>query len=1070
MNSSRFIAILTCFFVLACSTNPLGPVKRSSQSLLLIHSENPDPTWKSIIDRWESSARESGLQVTTTDAFSALSEEKIKHYSTVVLLNIKEEELAPHHHSGIQRYVEAGGGLCIVDSTSTTPHLWDWYREALQAPLLEGDKAAEYRLVQDKMAVVNLSVGSQYLENPPQDIFTYLVGDNTYNYSHAVSFPAPDEDRFTRVILDDDIYEPMEMVILPKSLKVLFLERRGRMKLYDPAAKSTKVVAEFDVCITGNYEDGLHGVALDPKYGEENHWIYVYYSPGSDCTNPNQTLSRFEFRNDSLIWASEVELLHVEVQRETCCHSGGSVEFGPDGLLYLSTGDNTSSKESDGYTPIDEQPGRAPFDAQKSSGNTHDLRGKILRIKPTSEGGYTIPDGNLFPKDGSKGRPEIYTMGCRNPFRIHIDAKTNWLYWGDVGPDVGRDGRYGPQSYDEWNLAKKAGNFGWPYFVGNNFAYPDRDFATDAVGALFDPEKPINESPNNTGARELPPATPAWMWYPYGVSDTFPLLGQGSRSAMAGPVYYEDQSMSTSQVKFPEYYNGKFFIYEWARSWIMVCHLDEDGALTKMEPFMPSTRFSKPIDIEFGPDGALYILEYGNQYFANNPDAKLSRIEYAEGNRVPVAEFVLDKPYGSSPHTITLDGKNSYDYDKEDSLQYTWSLDGDEVESGIHASLTIAEKGSHKITLQVTDPAGATASTSKVVKVGNAPPSLAINLSQNRSFYFPGSQSFDYTINISDPEDEAQGGIDPKRSFVSMTYLNDESLLYDLLEGKAALPQTPAKHLEGYYLIKGSDCFTCHAEDKTNIGPSYQEVAKRYTASPDVITHLASKIIEGGNGVWGEKIMSAHPQLALEDAETMVKYILSLKTAGSLPLEGRVALVQHDNQSGGYLFSASYEDLGSDQVENLTSREVLFLRSPRLTAEYMEVQHGDKSKFGPNREFTSASFRNNGWLKIPKADLSHISKLRVHLRNRISGNLQLVKGTPDGPLVSEKFVAANDDRQWTDWKDISLTIETTESSVEDLYVLFDTDPFFFLNDEGAQVFLTTVDIDYVHFSSSAQNL
>ena len=1068
MNSGRCIAILSCLLVLACSTNPLGPVKRSSQSLLLIHSVNPDPAWKTIIASWEKEARESGLQVTTTDAFSELSEEKIKHYSTVALLNIQEEELAPHHHSGIQRYVEAGGGLCIVDSTSTTPHLWDWYREALTAPLMEGEKAKDFGLIQDRLAVVNLSRDNQYLENPPQDMFSYLLGDNTYNYSKAESYPAPDEDRFTRVVLDDDIYEPMEMVILPKSLKVLFLERRGKMKLYDPAVKSTTVVAEFDVCINGNYEDGLHGVALDPEYGEENHWIYIYYSPGSDCTNPNQTLSRFEFRNDSLIWSSEVEMLHVKVQRETCCHSGGSVEFGPDGLLYLSTGDNTSSKESDGYTPIDEQPGRAPFDAQKSSGNTHDLRGKILRIQPTADGGYTIPDGNLFPKDGSGGRPEIYTMGCRNPFRIHIDAKTNWLYWGDVGPDVGRDGRYGPQSYDEWNQAKKAGNYGWPYFVGNNFAYPDRNFATDEVGALFDPEKPINESPNNTGARILPPATPAWMWYPYGVSDTFPLLGQGSRSAMAGPVYYADQYMSTSQVKFPQYYNGKFFIYEWARSWIMVCHLDDEGALTKMEPFMPSTRFSKPIDIEFGPDGALYVLEYGNQYFANNPDAKLSRIEYAEGNRVPVAEFVLDKPFGASPHTVALDGQGSYDYDKEDALEYSWSLDGVEVESGAQVSLTIHEEGTHEITLSVKDLAGATASTSKVVKVGNAPPEVAIDLNQNRTFYFPETRSLDYTIQVSDPEDETQGGIDPKRSFVSMTYLSDESLLYDLLEGKAGLPETPAKHLEGYYLIKGGDCFTCHAEDKTNIGPSYQEVAERYTASPEVIADLASKIIEGGNGAWGEKIMSAHPQLSIDDAEMMVKYILSLKTAGSLPLEGSVELEEHGRTQGGYLFSASYEDLGSGEIENLSSRKVLFLRSPRITAEYLKVLGGDKSKFGPNREFTAASFRHDGGLVIPEADLFQIKALKVHLRHRKSGNLQLRKGSIDGEILSEKQIVVKQDGQWTDWKEEILPIDNLDGQ-SDLVITLDADPLFFINEEGVKIFQTTTSIDHVEFIGSTSH-
>ncbi len=125
----------------------------------------------------------------------------------------------------------------------------------------------------------------------------------------------------------------------------------------------------------------------------------------------------------------------MPVQREECCHVGGGMVFDKDKNLLLSTGDNTYSKSSDGFTPIDERPGAAPRDAQKSSGNTNDLRGKILRIHPEADGTYTIPEGNLFPKGTPNTRPEIYTMGNRNPWRLTIDSRTNWLYWGEVGPD-----------------------------------------------------------------------------------------------------------------------------------------------------------------------------------------------------------------------------------------------------------------------------------------------------------------------------------------------------------------------------------------------------------------------------------------------------------------------------------------------------------------------------------------------------------------------------------------------------------------------------------------------------------
>src|SRR5690606_6122145 len=183
--------------------------------------------------------------------------------------------------------------------------------------------------------------------------------------------------------------------------------------------------------------------------------------------------------------------------------------------LYLSTGDNTNPHGSNGYSPSDERPGREAWDAQKSSANTNDLRGKIIRIKPQPDGSYTIPEGNLFPKGTAGTRPEIYTMGCRNPYRISVDQATGILYWGEIGPDAGEDGEQGPRVYDEINQARKPGNYGWPYLVGDNKPYHEYDFATKKLGPLFNPDALQNPSPHNTGLKALPPAQKAMIWYPY---------------------------------------------------------------------------------------------------------------------------------------------------------------------------------------------------------------------------------------------------------------------------------------------------------------------------------------------------------------------------------------------------------------------------------------------------------------------------------------------------------------------------------------------------------------------------
>ena len=116
-------------------------------------------------------------------------------------------------------------------------------------------------------------------------------------------------------------------------------------------------------------------------------------------------------------------------QRDECCHTAGSLAFGLDGSLYISTGDNSNPFESSGFTPIDERPGREAWDAQRTAANSNDPNGKILRILPLPGASgtpgigttYAIPPGNMFDEaqdTTNQTLPEIYAMGFRNPFRI----------------------------------------------------------------------------------------------------------------------------------------------------------------------------------------------------------------------------------------------------------------------------------------------------------------------------------------------------------------------------------------------------------------------------------------------------------------------------------------------------------------------------------------------------------------------------------------------------------------------------------------------------------------------------
>ena len=464
----------------------------------------------------------------------------------------------------------------------------------------------------------------------------YAIGKNyVSDYKKATTKQVPAADQFKKVtMVEGEFFEPTEMAILP-NLDILVAQRRGELLLFNKATNSVSQVGLLDVyhkteVPNVNAEEGFMGLTIDPDF-EKNNYIYAFYSPKDTSVN---RLSRFVFKDNKLDMASEKVVLQFYSQRDICCHTGGSLAFGKDRTLFLSTGDNSTPFDepnqkyvSNGFSPRDSREGHEQYDVQRSSGNTNDLRGKILRITVKEDGTYDIPAGNLFAKGEPNTKPEIYVMGNRNPYRISIDKKNGFLYWGEVGPDASNDstGR-GPRGYDEVNQARKAGFFGWPYFVGNNYAYNAYNYETGETGAAYDPKKPINDSRNNTGKKELPEAMPAFIWYPYGESVDFPQVGSGGRNAMAGPIYYTD--LFPKETRYPDYYDGKLIVYDWIRGWIKAVTMLPNGDFDKMEPFMAGTKFNSPIDMEVGPDGKIYVLEYGSGWFSKNPDAAISRIDY----------------------------------------------------------------------------------------------------------------------------------------------------------------------------------------------------------------------------------------------------------------------------------------------------------------------------------------------------------------------------------------------------------------------------------------------------------
>jgi cytochrome c len=457
---------------------------------------------------------------------------------------------------------------------------------------------------------------------------------------------------FTKVPLvtraDHQINEPIQMAIA-KDGRIFWVERPGLVRMWTPADnKAVQVLDLSDRILTstnGGLEQGASGITLDPAF-DDNHWIYVYWAVKA---GPVFRLSRFTLTGTAL--ASEQPIIEIPFTNLGCCHTAGSMAFDFAGNLWMAVGNTTDNGVGTG-TKDPETATNYVFesnpngDDQRGSANTNSLLGKILRFKPkpiasgsvTGTGAgktYDIPAGNLFPvgaSDAAKTRPEIYTMGHRNPYSIALDPYRNWLMWGEIGPDEW--GGADSVKTEEHNLVTKPGYMGWPYFVGNN-----QRFRLNK-----DPLKPTNTSKNNTGLTELPPAQPAI--HPYGHS-----------AAVTGPLYYYDGRLP-SKTKLPPHFNKKWLMSDFNGGYVDVATVDEQGkSITATTQFWPGGFLSRPLDLEIGPDGNLYVLEYSG-WFGPAADTRIARVEYkgtcAAPELVPPgATGLLESQRGAS---LVLDG------------------------------------------------------------------------------------------------------------------------------------------------------------------------------------------------------------------------------------------------------------------------------------------------------------------------------------------------------------------------------------------------------------------------------
>ena len=753
-----------------------------------------------------------GFAVDHTEDASAFTPGNLGSYDVVVWLSTTGDVLNTEQQAAFEQYIQAGGGYAGIHAASDTEYSWQWYGDLVGA-YFSGHPANQDAtvVVEDPAHPSTAHLPAQwqrhdewysFRENPRGDVHvlasldesSYDPGSHAMGEDHPIAWcqdydggrawytagghtaeafaePAFLEhvlgglrtaagvvgsdctaglgESYEKVALDEGTQNPMDLAHTPDG-RLVYVERDGRVQIIRSGGGT---VTAGDLNVTTVQEFGLVGLELDPGFAE-NGWLYLYYSPSG---SPTDRVSRFTLVGDTLDLASEKVLLEIPVQRQQCCHAGGALEFDGQGNLYVATGDNTNPFASGGYTPIDERAGRSAWDAQGTSGNTNSLSGKVLRIHPEADGTYTVPQGNLFAPDTSLTRPEIYAIGFRNPFKIGIDPRTSTLLVADFGPDAGSaDPTRGPAATVEWNTLTEPGNYGWPYCVGPNTPYVDHDFATGTSGEPFDCEGgPTNDSPNNTGLTQLPPAIAATIWYQNdGAQGNAPEIGGGG-APMAGGVYVYDEALE-SERRWPAYWDGKAIFGEWNSSKLFSFQLTDDSSgVLDINRVLAQMSFARPHALEWGTDGALYLIEWGSGFGGNNADSGVYRIDYSSGSRAPIAKIGVDRSSGPVPLGVQFSSEGSRDPDGTE-ISYAWDFGDGATSTEPSPVHTYTTPGDYTATLTVTDAEGRATSSNQAITAGNTAPTVVVSTPPHGGFFDFGDV-VEYAVTVTDPED---GSID----------------------------------------------------------------------------------------------------------------------------------------------------------------------------------------------------------------------------------------------------------------------------------------------------------------------
>jgi hypothetical protein len=436
----------------------------------------------------------------------------------------------------------------------------------------------------------------------------------------------------------------------------------ARILYFNGATSALSVIGTLpNVNFGGNgvAEDGLLGIAVNPVMHGSDNYIYLYYSVGTASGTPSWTngwrISRFSIdpTTKAVNLASEKVLLTVPASHNARWHTAGALQFDNFGNLYIGTGDNEA--------------------LAMGAGNTADMRGAVLRIKPDdSPRGYSIPAGNFGAywgqkwedsglvaraaeyRDTSKVKAELYVKGSRNPYTLSLDKyRLGWLQWSECGPDAQRG--------EEHNFTTKPAFSGWPFWAGNAVKQtakagsygesPDVGSGTEWTAfnyTAMTTQVPINNYSGNPGVDTLPPMhVPAHAY------------ASPTCAAGGGPIIRYDGRLATGNpTQMPPHLDNVAMYSDFTSTGVNTIWAKKIDTLTgavtgtvKQALKMPRSgrpNLSNPVDFQQGPDGNLYMIDWGTGCCSENSNASnngIVRISYTGTCQDP----------GLNPGTVALD-------------------------------------------------------------------------------------------------------------------------------------------------------------------------------------------------------------------------------------------------------------------------------------------------------------------------------------------------------------------------------------------------------------------------------